>query len=227
MNEIKKAKPLEDYYECAFIESPLVELTNDLGIVIDLKYPKMSFVNAINKAYVRSEVLDKLMIAKKYLPKGITFKIWDSYRPFALQEELYNKYKSGIIKTFNLEKLDRLEQDKIISNYVSIPVEDEYLPPLHTTGGAIDLTLVKEDTLEELNMGTEFDDFSSLARTCAFEEKGMNEEIRNNRRILYNVMIKAGFTNLPSEWWHYDYGDRAWAFYKDKEALYNGIFKLN
>ena len=27
-------------------------------------------------------------------------------------------------------------------------------------------------------------------------------------------MIKAGFTNLPSEIWHYDYGNRAWAYYK-------------
>ena len=226
MNKIKKDKPLEDYSEYEFIESPLVEITNDLGIIIDLKYIKMGFINVINKAYVRKEVLDKLLIAKSYLPKGITFKIWDSYRTFALQEELYKQYKNDIINTFNLETLNVLEQNRIISNYVSIPKKDEFNPPLHTTGGAIDLTLVKEDTLEELNMGTDFDSFSEKAKTAAYEEENMDKEIRNNRRILYNAMTSAGFTNLPSEWWHYDYGDRAWAFYKTKKALYKGMFKL-
>ena len=191
MNKIINERPLEDYFKHNFIDSPLVEITSDLGIIIDLEYLKKGFVNAINKAYVRSEVLDKLLLAKKYLPEGLTFKIWDSYRTFSLQEELYNKYKSDIIKTFHLEKLSILEQNEVISNYVSIPLDDESHPPLHTTGGAIDLTLVNNDTLEELNMGTEFDDFSSSARTCAFEEEGMSKEIRDNRRMLYNAMTKA------------------------------------
>ena len=39
-------------------------------------------------------------------------------------------------------------------------------------------------------------------------------------------MTEVGFTNLPSEIWHYDYGDRAWAFYNNEPALYKGIFKL-
>ena len=33
--------------------------------------------------------------------------------------------------------------------------------------------------------------------------------------------------NLPSEIWHYDYGNRAWAFYTKKPALYKEIFYLN
>ena len=39
-----------------------------------------------------------------------------------------------------------------------------------------------------------------------------------------NVMTKAGFTNLPSEWWHYDYGDRFWAYYNKCSAIYEGVF---
>ena len=39
-------------------------------------------------------------------------------------------------------------------------------------------------------------------------------------------MIKAGFTNLPSEIWHYDYGNRAWAYYNKKPAIYKGILEL-
>ena len=37
---------------------------------------------------------------------------------------------------------------------------------------------------------------------------GFNEdrwlEIRQNRRILYSLMIEQGFTNHPGEWWHYN-----------------------
>ncbi len=42
----------------------------------------------------------------------------------------------------------------------------------------------------------------------------------------YNIMIKAGFTNLQSEVWHYDYGNRAWGYYKKKPAIYKGILEI-
>jgi D-alanyl-D-alanine dipeptidase len=40
-------------------------------------------------------------------------------------------------------------------------------------------------------------------------------------------MISAGFTNLPSEWWHYDYGTKFWAYFTGNKALYKGIRKIN
>ena len=44
--------------------------------------------------------------------------------------------------------------------------------------------------------------------------------------MLYNVMLQSGFTNLPSEWWHYDYGTKFWGYYKKKDALYKGIIDM-
>ena len=41
--------------------------------------------------------------------------------------------------------------------------------------------------------------------------------------MLYNVMTAAGFANLPSEWWHYDYGDNMWAQLTGGKAIYAGI----
>lgn len=224
--KIPKLKDLDDYYETYFIDAPLVEITEDLGFIISLEYKKMGFKNTLDKMFIREEVLDKLLEAKRYLPEGITFKIWDSYRPLALQEELYNYYKDKLIKEYNLENSSIEKQNKLISKFVSIPSCDKEYPPLHTTGGAVDLTLVFTDTLEELDMGTKFDDFTDKAKTDYYEGTD-NIEIINNRRILYNAMINAGFTNLPSEWWHYDYGNRAWAYYKNDEARYMGIFNLD
>lgn len=62
-------------------------------------------------------------------------------------------------------------------------------------------------------MGTLFDDFTNRAWSNHFESYEDCEDVKKNRRILYNVMIMAGFTNLPSEWWHYDYGDKFWAYF--------------
>ncbi len=226
MEKIPHIELLKMYKEHNFIDSPLVEIPKDSGIVIEMQYPILGMKESIKECLVRKEVLDKLLEAKSKLPSNITFKIWDAYRPFALQEELYYKYKDQIIKEFNLSNRSKEEQDEVIKNYVSLPIANEEFPPLHTTGGAIDLTLIYEDTKEELNMGIGFDSFSSLTSTDSFEEEGMDEEVRNNRRLLYYTMTSVGFTNLPSEIWHYDYGDRAWAFYNKKPSIYKGIFTL-
>ena len=129
-----------------------------------------------------------------------------------------------IIEEYNLKKLSKEEKNKIISKYVSLPIKSDTFMPLHTTGGSVDLTLVYIKNGQELDLGTEFDSFTELTQTNSYEKRGMNKVIRNNRRILYNAMTKAGFTNLPSEWWHYDYGNRSWAYYNKKPAIYNGIY---
>ncbi len=76
-------------------------------------------------------------------------------------------------------------------------------------------------------MGTEFDFFGERANTAYYEDNASDadSEARKNRRILYNLMIDTGFTNLPSEWWHFDYGDKLWAYYTGNEGLYTGIFE--
>lgn len=210
-----------------YTDSSLVEIPNDIGLIIEMQYSLMGMKEAINKCLVRKEVLDMLIDAKKYLPSDLTFKILDAYRPIKLQEELYYKYKSKIIKEFNLENLSKEEQNKVICNYVSLPSYNEDLVPLHSTGGAIDVTLVRISDGKELDLGVPFDSFSSLALVDAYEKEGMDKVVRNNRRILYNAMIKAGFTNLPSEYWHYEYGNRNWAYYKNKPIIYKGILSID
>ncbi len=209
-----------------FIDEELVEIPADSGIIIEMQYPLLGMTEAIDKCLVRKTVLEKLLDAKSRLPEGLTFKIWDAYRPLALQKEIYYKYKKMLIETFKLQNLTDEEQEEIIRNYVSLPNEDEEIPPLHATGGAIDLTLTRISDGKDLDMGVPFDSFSDLTATDAFEVPGMSEEVRDNRRILYNAMTSAGFTNLPSECWHFEYGDRNWGYYKNKPAIYKGIFKL-
>ena len=230
--KIPKNNQLEEWNEYRFIESPFVEIPssikidNRIKIISDLQYPKYGMENAINKCIIRKEALERLLIACILLPENCAFKIWDTYRTWELQNEIYFKYKEEIIEDFDLNSLSVDEQEKVIGNYVSIPNNDERIPPLHTTGGSIDLTITNIEKQEDLDLGIQFDDFSDLTNSNHFENYDLNETIRDNRRLLYNTMINSGFTNLPSEIWHYDYGNRAWGYYNKRPAIYEGCFKM-
>lgn len=209
-----------------FIDEVFIELKESDRIKIDLQYTKLGFENAVNKAYIRKSAYEKLLRAVEILPEEYCFKILDTWRPFKLQKELFYKYSDKIIKDFNLKRISEEDQVKFISQFVADPIENRDYPPMHTTGGAIDLIIIK-DNGEELDLGVEFDEFSSKTNTAYFEDKDEKEEIKINRRILYNTMTQAGFTNLSSEVWHYDYGNKNWAYYTKQPGLYKGVFDEN
>ena len=190
-----------------------------------MQYPVLGMKNAEPQCLMRKEAAERLFAAAKKLPKGYRFRIWDAWRPFALQQELYETYSMNIIRDFGLDQVSESERDAVIRGFVSEPVEDRETPPVHTTGGAVDLTIL-DASGKELDMGTAFDAFTEKTKTNFFEQadKEPLRTIRENRRLLCRVMLKEGFTNLPSEWWHFDYGDRFWADFKDKTAIYGGAF---
>ena len=186
----------------------------------------------------RQTVRDMLHRAEDMLPEGHHFRILDAYRPIAVQQALWDHYRAH----FSAEMPDLTEEelDMHTRTCVSMPSYDVLQPSIHNTGGAVDLTIIGPDG-EPLDMGTTFDAFSDATWTDYFEpgrghdtEAGdtatepdahdtANISARKNRRMLYNVMTAAGFTNLPSEWWHYDYGDNMWAQLTGGKAIYAGI----
>lgn len=222
---------LKQYENYDFIDSPLVQVENSKRIDIAMQYPALGFRNSESRCLLRKEVAEMLQKVAKLLPDGYKFRIWDAWRPFELQKELFVSYSAKLIETFNLANETIIEQEEFVENYVARPISDKKLPPAHTTGGAIDLTIVGPEG-KELNMGGEFDSFDLSTRAGYFETDTVNEipnadKIRKNRRLLYNIMLDAGFTNLPSEWWHFEYGDKNWAYVTKKPAIYDGIFEFN
>lgn len=207
-------------------DSGFIEIKENELIKTDMQYPVMGMHYAQKECFVRNRVYEMLLSAARMLPSGYRLKIFDAWRPFALQRELYITYSKRIVKEFKLEECSEDEKSNFIKKFVSEPVKNRDIPPVHTTGGAVDLTIIGKDG-KELEMGTCFDAFTEKTYTSFFEKEEAAAEnilIRNNRRLLYDVMTEAGFTNLPSEWWHFDYGDRFWAFYQQKPAIYRGVF---
>lgn len=200
----------------------MIELTDSKKIRICNKYYELGFKNAINKCYIQPETKERLLAAAKHLPRGYKFLIWDAYRPFALQKELFYAYREDIIKEFDLSNKTVAEQLKVINKYVALPKRDKV--PVHTTGCAVDLTII-DARGKELAMGSDFDEFSDKTSTHYYDNSNEGE-IQGNRIMLYDIMTSNGFVNLPSEWWHFSYGDQYWANKTGMSPLYTKIEEL-
>jgi len=203
-----------------FKDENFIEIKTSSRILVDMQYFKRGIEGATDKCYVRKTVFDKLKKAAKLLPKGYCFRIFDAWRPLCVQKELYENLVGMLENEMSFST--EYEKAKWIESFVSYPSDNRFLPPVHCTGGAMDLTIV-DDYGIDLKMGTGFDEFKKDSFTTYYETSD-ELAIKNNRRMLFNIMTGAGFTNLPSEWWHYDYGTRFWSFYTGKPTKYSGIF---
>lgn len=191
-------------------------------IVASPAYYQDGIPGAVNSCLARESVAQKLVGVAEKLPEGLKIKIFDAWRPFEVQKFLYDQYRVSV--RADNPTLSEPEIDLEAQKFVSLPQKDIFDSPVHSTGGAVDLTLINQDGTE-LNMGTAFDAFSEQSNTAYYEYAALvDDEARDNRRLLYNLMIQAGFTNLPTEWWHFDYGDKFWAYYSNSTAIYTGIF---
>lgn len=172
----------------------------------------------------RKTVCEMVEQAEKLLPEGYRFVIFDAYRPAAVQQSLWDYFRAQKIKENPDATPEEIDYQTMFC--VSFPSYNILLPSLHNTGGAVDLTIVGPDG-KEVDMGCEFDEFTDRAWTTYYEPgeagDGVNETARANRRMLYNVMTAVGFTNFPSEWWHFDYGDEKWGLFTNNVPVYAGV----
>ncbi len=212
----------------AFIKEKLVSVADYFGgeILVQPVYFDQGYEGASEKCFIRKGAAECLEKALLLLPKGLTFKVFDGWRSVKTQQSLYDKYYKSVKE--NNPSMNEEELEEETKKFVSKPSLDPENPSVHNTGGAIDLTIFDLERQCELNLGTAFDDFTPKAYTYSFEKEAAKqyedyEEIRNNRRLLYYCMTGAGFTNLPTEWWHFDYGDNFWSYYTGNAAFYNGL----
>ncbi len=198
---------------------------SDNKIKVSMQYFNARLNGSINKALVRKEVADRLLKALSLLPEGYTFEILDAWRPYDVQLSLFFSYYNQIKKEYS-DALSEEELHKKTLEFVSFPDKSKKFSFVHSSGGAVDITII-DDKDNRLDMGSEFDEFTERSYTDWYEKNDVNDKIRDNRRLLYNALCSCGFTNYPSEWWHYDYGDIFWSFYTGKDAIYSSAFELS
>ncbi|PJB00152.1 MAG: peptidase M15 [Ignavibacteria bacterium CG_4_9_14_3_um_filter_36_18] len=163
------------------------------GIHLDLKYSTTDNFTSqklytVDEAYLTIGAIKKLKLVQDSLrnitiydglnyPQGIGLKIYDGYRPRAVQYLMWEIFPNPI--------------------YVADPTSGS----VHNRGAAVDLTLIDLSTGLELPMPTEFDFFGPEA---GHSYNNLPSNILANRALLKNMMINVGgFSIYEAEWWHY------------------------
>lgn len=184
---------------------------------------------SINALYLRENAARRLRDVNARLAEAdLELFLFDAWRPQAVQAYFHDRWLPRELRK-RKPHLSAEELAAEVSNYWAAPSAGREAPSPHSTGGAVDLT-VRWRAGDPLWMGSLFDDASPLAHTDRFEAEMSpeafsfsNEEARANRRLLYWVMVDAGFASNPSEWWHFSFGDQMWAkLTAQTEALYAG-----
>lgn len=174
---------------------------------------------------LRKTAYDKLKYSQGLLPNGLRFCLYEGYRSIALQKTLFD-HRYQKIKTLHPEWPHEEifhETTRLVSPVINLDGSDN-VPP-HSTGGAFDVYLIDEQGLP-VDMGIHpkdwmQDDDGSLSLTAS---QDISEEAKENRSIMCEVLAAVGFVNYPTEYWHWSYGDRYWAYYlKEPHALYGTI----
>jgi D-alanyl-D-alanine dipeptidase len=164
-------------------------------IVLDLKYNTVdNFLSqklyTTDECYVAHNMVERLIIIQDSLrnirshdgisyPQGLGLKIWDGYRPRAVQYLMWEILPDP--------------------TYVANPSSGSS----HNRGAAVDVTLVDLSTGAELEMPTYFDDFSEMAWHTYMN---LPPNVLANRTLLKNMMTQIGGLSLYNqEWWHYSY----------------------
>jgi D-alanyl-D-alanine dipeptidase len=153
----------------------------------------------------RRSVADMLAEAAGHLPRGLRLAVVEGWRALPIQRAMYEATRSRLRAENPHWSPQRLGRT---ANRFSAP-PDRRAPPPHTTGAAVDVSLVRPD-------GTHLDFIAPYAildpRGAAADAVGLTAEAEDNRAILRRAMSAAGFTNYPAEWWHWSFGDQAWAY---------------
>jgi D-alanyl-D-alanine dipeptidase len=150
---------------------------------------------------------------------GLSLKVYDCYRPARAVRAMAEWVNDGRSEAPTKRFFPRVPKTSLLRGYISSRSQ-------HSTGTAIDLTLIKASGApaapfdpaaaygpctaplvqrspdNSLDMGTSFDCFDSASHTAS---RAVGAEQRRWRNVLVEAMRKQGFGNYDREWWHFSY----------------------
>ena len=182
---------------------------------------------------LREGVVKRLIDADNYLRtkySDYSLILYDTWRPVEVQAYMFNMAfeiecrKRGLrISNDSIKKYS--DVIKTVEKFWAYPTFDASCPPPHSTGAALDISIIDRSG-NLLDMGCDIDEMSSSANPNFYEDSNSEESmLRNSRRlILKDVMSRFGFAQHPNEWWHFSFGDQLWAWIsKNNNAIYGKI----
>lgn len=221
--------PIDDCKE------PLVAIPLDrFAVVLPHPYQQLGApYGGKSPFYLRQGVLDSLIQAQNYLQKqhpGWQISIFDAYRPISVQQFMVDYSFNQLVRErgLNLTDLTEAQRQTILEQvyqFWAAPSLDPATPPPHSTGAAVDVTLI-DAAGKTADMGSPIDEISPRSYPDYFDRSTDPLEVQycQNRHLLRDVMLSAGFWQHPNEWWHFCKGDQMWAWLTNqKNARYGRV----
>lgn len=193
------------YIERLFIQNDLVDIQQlNSRFFVQLSYSdtnnflQQDVYGRLEKCYLHKETAAKLLVADSILKSEFPhyhLLIYDGARPHYIQQVMYDLYRKMPVAQ---------------GLYLSHPMNHS----LHNYGAAVDLTIC-DSTGVPLDMGTDFDHFgyeSHISDEWGLKQTGkITSQAFENRKLLRKIMLKAKFTPITYEWWHFNSCSRGYA----------------
>ncbi len=182
--------------------------------------------------FLRQRVLQKLSKAQAHLQTqrpDWRLQIFDAYRPIPVQQFMVDYTFAQLAQAEGLDPVDLEEetrshlQEKVLKFWAA-PSPNPTTPPPHSTGAAVDLTLINAAG-EPVDMGSAIDEISARSHPEHFAGDSADanaQRYHQHRQLLAAAMNSAGFRQHPNEWWHFSWGDQLWAWQARKKAAQYG-----
>ncbi|RDI31976.1 M15 family metallopeptidase [Lentzea flaviverrucosa] len=159
-------------------------------------------------------------VQREVLRRGYTLKVYDCYRPQRAVDHFVRWARDLADQRMKTEFYPRVDKTRLF--------EDGYIAEKsgHSRGSTLDLTIVKLPPRHQrpyvpgerlvncdasgrfpdntVDMATGYDCFDTLSHT---DDPRVTGQARENRQLLKAAMARAGFRNLPEEWWHFTLND--------------------
>lgn len=169
------------------------------GIAVDLRYAGtnnfagVDLYRGMDCAWLRAEAAAGLEAAARWLAEhrpGWRILVLDALRPQRVQEAIWKDVAGTEME-----------------HYFANPARGS----IHSFGMAVDVTLLDPQG-READMGSGFDEMSTASHPALHAELlaggRLTPEQVAERDWLLRAMVHGGFHGIPTEWWHFDHGDR-------------------
>ncbi|MXW41195.1 MAG: M15 family metallopeptidase [Synechococcus sp. SB0668_bin_15] len=209
---------------------PLAPLPEDLPRVMPHPYACLGAPYPGDPWRLRLAVVVRLLRARTTLQAahpGWDLQIFDAWRPIAVQAFMVNhSLQAELARGSPSQRADpawRCQVEQQVRHLWAIPSRDPGTPPPHSTGAAVDLTLVDHDG-EPVPMGSPIDALGPESYPDHFAGDPHGATAHRNRLRLRQAMLAAGFVLHPWEWWHFSFGDQLWAWRTGQVAARYGAY---
>ena len=200
----KHKDEVDSLQEKNMLETNLIDIkTINPNIFVDLKYAstdnfmKIRLYEKLEKAFLQKDVAQRLSKCQQFLETinpNYHLLIYDAVRPVSVQQKMWDA----------LDTIPVALRTKFVSN----PANGS----IHNYGAAVDLTICNEKG-QALDMGAGYDDIREIAYPRLEERFLASGELTSeqveNRKLLRKVMASQSFTNITTEWWHFNACPRA------------------